>query len=172
MLVVASIGIMFGLDMASPGIMNRKPWKINEPIINTRMFALLFITGLFWAAMVLYLFQIGKNTQGSSQIGQAMALVSLSLMSIFVAPNLRFPKDTAFQHAIFSNSRLVYSHIWVVLGSILLMETRLFPSIFGTTSPSAYQWWLCLIPCVILLVVGEIYKASLRYRERNSPVAV
>ncbi len=101
-----------------------------------------------------------------------MALVPLSLMNIFVALNLRFPKDTAFQHATFSNSRLVYSHIWVVLGSILLMETRLFPSIFGTTSLSAYQWWLCLIPCVILLVVGEIYNASLRYRERNSPVAV
>ena len=78
MLVVAPIGIMFGLDMVSAGIMNRRARKITEPIINTRMFARLFIAGLFMAAMALYLFQIGKTTYGSSQIGQAMALVSLS----------------------------------------------------------------------------------------------
>jgi Ca2+-transporting ATPase len=172
MLVVAPIGIMFGLDMASPGIMNRKPRKINEPIMNTKMFARLFIAGLFMAAMSLCLFQIGKTTYGSSQIGQTMALVSLSLMNIFIALNLRFPKDTAFQHATFSNSRLVYTYLWVILGSILITETRLFQSIFGTTSLTAYQWWLCLIPGVILLGVGEIFKAGLRYRERNSLSAV
>jgi Ca2+-transporting ATPase len=172
MLVVAPIGAMFGLDMASPGIMNRKPRKVHEPIINLKMYARLFIAGLFMAAASLYLFQIGKTTYGSSQIGQTMALVSLSLMNIFVALNLRFPKDTAFQHATFSNSRLVYTYIWVILGSILITETRLFQTIFGTTSLSAYQWWLCLIPGVILLAVGEIFKASLRYRERKSPAAV
>jgi Ca2+-transporting ATPase len=172
MLVVAPIGAMFGLDMASPGIMNRKPRKVHEPIINLKMYARLFIAGLFMAAASLYLFQIGKTTYGSSQIGQTMALVSLSLMNIFVALNLRFPKDTAFQYATFSNSRLVYTYIWVVLGSILITETRLFQSIFGTTSLTAYQWWLCLIPGVILLAVGEIFKSALRYRERNSSVAM
>jgi Ca2+-transporting ATPase len=60
MLVVAPIGILFGLDMASPGIMNRRARKITEPISNTRMFARLFIAGLFMAAMALYLFQIGR----------------------------------------------------------------------------------------------------------------
>jgi Ca2+-transporting ATPase len=60
MLVVAPIGIMFGLDMASPGIMNRRARKITEPISNTRMFARLFIAGLFIAAMAIYLFQIGR----------------------------------------------------------------------------------------------------------------
>ena len=43
------------------------------------MFARLFITGLFMAAMALYLFPIGKTTYGSSQIDQTMALVSLSI---------------------------------------------------------------------------------------------
>jgi len=171
-LVVAPIGIAFGLDVASPGIMDRKPRKAQEPIINLKMYTRLCITGLFMAAMALYLFQFGKVTYGSSQIGQTMALVSLSLMNIFIALNLRFPKDTAFQPATFLNSRLVYTYIWVIIGSILITETRLFQTIFGTTSLSAYQWFLCLIPGVILLAVGEIFKASLRYREWRSPVAM
>ncbi|MGB9175294.1 MAG: HAD-IC family P-type ATPase [Methanoregula sp.] len=172
MLVVAPIGAMFGLDMASPGIMNRKPRKIHEPIINIKMFIRLFVAGLFMAAMSLYLFQIGKTAYGSSQVGQTMALVSLSLMNIFVALNLRFPKDTAFQNATFSNSRLVLTYIWVILGSVLITETHLFQTIFGTTSLSAYQWLLCLIPGVILLAVGEIFKAGLRYKDRHSSGAV
>ncbi|MCX6698423.1 MAG: HAD-IC family P-type ATPase, partial [Methanomicrobiales archaeon] len=171
-LVVAPIGIAFGLDVASPGIMDRKPRKAQEPIINLKMYTRLCITGLLMAAMALYLFQIGKGTYGSSQIGQTMALVSLSLMNIFIALNLRFPKDTAFQPATFLNSRLVYTYIWVIIGSILITETRLFQTIFGTTSLSAYQWFLCLIPGVILLAVGELFKASLRYREWRSPVAM
>jgi Ca2+-transporting ATPase len=57
-LVVAPIGILFGLDMPSPKIMNRKPRKVNEPISNTIMFVRLFITGLFMAPMALCLFQI------------------------------------------------------------------------------------------------------------------
>jgi len=171
MLVVAPIGITFGLDMASPGIMNRKPRKVGEPIINLRMFTRLFVVGLFMAAMALYLFQVGQVTFGSFQIGQTMALVSLSLMNIFVALNLRFPKDTAFQVATFSNSRLVYTYLWVIFGSILITETRLFQSIFGTTSLTAYQWGLCFIPGLILLAVGELFKAGLRYKDRDSPFA-
>ena len=172
MLVVAPIGIMFGLDMASPGIMNRAPRKVHEPLISTKMFIRLFIAGLLMAAMALWLFHIGKVNFGSVQTGQTMALVSLSLMNIFLAWNLRFPKDTAFQEATFSNSRLVYIYLWVVFGTILMTESRLFQDIFGTTSLTPYQWGLCLIPGLILLAVGEIFKAVLRSRDRNSPVPV
>jgi Ca2+-transporting ATPase len=82
MLVVASIGIMFGLDMVSPGIMNRRARKINEPIINTKTYDRIFFTGLFMAAMALYLFQIGKTIYSYSLVGKTMALVSLSIWMI------------------------------------------------------------------------------------------
>jgi hypothetical protein len=44
------------------------------------MFARLFITGLFMAAMALYLFPIGKTTYGSSQIGRILSLETLLVM--------------------------------------------------------------------------------------------
>lgn len=172
MLVVAPIGIMFGLDMASPGIMTRAPRKAHEPLISTGMFIRLFIVGLLMAAMALYLFHIGKVTYGSMQTGQTMALVSLSLMNIFLAWNLRFPKDTAFQAATFSNARLMYVYLWVVFGAFLMTESRLFQDIFGTVPLSPYQWLLCLIPGLVLLAVGEIFKAVLRSRDRKSSVPV
>lgn len=172
MLIVAPIGAALGLDMASPGIMNRKPRKYDESIISRGTYVRLFIAGAFMAGMTLWVYQIGKISYGSSQIGQTMALLSLSLMNIFLALNLRFPEDTAFQGSTFSNHRLLYAYLWVILGSILLTETRLFQALFGTTSLTVHQWGICLIPGVALLIVGELFKISLRYRVRNSRVAV
>ena len=90
--------------------MNRKPRKVNESIINLKMFARLFIVGFFMAAMALYLFQIGKTTYASSQVGQTMALVSLSLMNIFVALNLQFTERNCIPACYIFNSRLVYTY--------------------------------------------------------------
>jgi len=55
-----TIALLFGLDMASPG---RKPETTKNigPIMNTRMFRGWFSTGLFMAAITLWLYPIGKT---------------------------------------------------------------------------------------------------------------
>ncbi|MEN6519004.1 MAG: HAD-IC family P-type ATPase [Methanospirillum sp.] len=166
MLIVVPIGAMLGLDIASPGIMTRKPRPYDESIVSAGMYIQLFVAGAFMAASALLLFQIGKVAYGSFAVGQTMALVSLSLMNIFLALNVRFPQDTVFQASTFSNARLVYAYLWVVFGSILMTETGLFQAIFGTVPLTPYQWLLCVVPGVALLAMGEVYKAFLRQRAR------
>lgn len=167
MLVVAPIGVMFGLDMASPGIMTRKPRKHDEEIISKGMYVRLFIAGAFMAAASLYVYHMGEIHYGSMQIGQTMGLVSISLMNIFLALNLRFPKDTAFQSATFSNTRLLYAYLWILLGTILITESRIFHELFGTVSLDAYQWGICFIPAILLFIIGELFKGYLRYSNRK-----
>ena len=167
MLVVAPIGVMFGLDMASPGIMTRKPRKHDEEIISKGMYIRLFIAGAFMAATSLYVYHMGQVSYGSMQIGQTMGLVSISLMNIFLALNLRFPKDTAFQSATFSNTRLLYAYLWILLGTVLITETRVFHELFGTVSLDAYQWGICFIPAILLFIIGELFKGYLRYSNKK-----
>ena len=50
MAVVAPIGAVMGLDLATPGIMDRKPRPFNQPIIVRSMMVRLFVAGLFMAA--------------------------------------------------------------------------------------------------------------------------
>lgn len=169
MLVVAPIGIMFGLDMASPGIMTRKPRKHDEDIISKGMYIRLFIVGVFMAATSLFVYHIGHVSSGSLETGQTMGLVSISLMNIFLALNLRFPSDTSFQSATFSNTRLLYAYLWIILGTLLITETRLFHELFGTVSLDAYQWGICIIPGILLLIIGEVFKRFLRYKNQKSP---
>ncbi|MDI6643581.1 MAG: HAD-IC family P-type ATPase [Methanobacteriaceae archaeon] len=167
MLVVAPIGVMFGLDIASPGIMTRKPRKIDESILSRGMYIRLFVAGLFMALTSLFIYHIGNTTYGSLQVGQTMGLVTISLMNIFLALNQRFPYDSSFQKATFNNTRLLYAYLWVIFGTFLITETRLFHQLMGTVSLDASQWGVCLIPGISLLFIGEIYKAILRYKNNE-----
>jgi Ca2+-transporting ATPase len=164
MAIVAPIGGVLGLDAASPGIMKRRPRPFNEQIISRPMMVRLFVAGLFMAASALVLVQIGKTTYGSLQEGQTMAIVGLSLMNIFLALNLRFPEGSAFERATLANPKFLEAIGWVILASILITSTGVFQTLFDTVSLTAEQWGICVVPGVLLLALGELYKAYLRSR--------
>ncbi|NLV26573.1 MAG: hypothetical protein GXY48_05340 [Methanomicrobiales archaeon] len=44
---------------------------------------------------------------------------------------------------------------------------RLFQHIFGTVLLSGDQWLICLVPGVIIFVIGEVFKYTLRSMERK-----
>jgi len=164
MAIVAPIGGVMGLDVATPGIMGRRPRPFHEQIISRPMMARLFAAGLFMAAAALILTEVGKQTYGSLQVGQTMALVGLSLMNIFLALNLRFPEDSAFGRATLANPKFLQAIAWIVIASILITEARILQNVFGTVSLTMEQWALCLVPGVLLLLGGEILKVILRAR--------
>ena len=146
MAIVAPIGAVMGLDLASPGIMKRRPRPFNEQIIPRSMMLRLLAAGLFMAASALVLTEIGKTSYGSLQVGQTMAIVGLSLMNIFLALNLRFPEDSAFGRATFANPRFLQAIGWVILATLLVTETRILQTAFGTVSLTVEQWGTCLVP--------------------------
>lgn len=162
MAVVAPIGIVLGYDIATPGIMERRPRPFGESIIVPAMMARLFLAGLFMAAATLVLVQVGKTTYGSLETGQTMALIGLSFMNIFLALNLRFPEKSALARDTFSNRSLVWAFAWIVLSTLLMTGTRVMTSLFGTVSLTGNQWLVCIIPGVALLLFGEAYKLGLR----------
>jgi Ca2+-transporting ATPase len=168
MAVVAPIGGVLGLDAASPGIMARRPRPFNEPIIPRPMMVRLFVGGLFMAGAALVLVEIGKQSYGSQQVGQTMALVGLSLMNIFLALNLRFTEESAFGRATLANPKFLMAIAWVVVASILITETRVLQNLFGTVSLTLEQWGTCLVPGLILLALGEMLKLVLRARRQRA----
>lgn len=166
MAVVAPIGAVMGLDLATPGIMDRKPRPFNQPIIVRSMMVRLFIAGLFMAAATLVLVQIGKVSYDSLEVGQTMALVGLSLMNISVALNLRFPEESAFGPSTFSNPKLLWAFAWAFVGAMLITQLDVLRDVFGTLPLTGWQWAICLAPAVLLLLLGELGKVVLRARRR------
>jgi P-type Ca2+ transporter type 2C len=174
MAIVAPIGALFGADIGTPGIMQRKPRPFDQPIIPRPMMLRLLGVGVFMAGAALVLTQIGKTTYGSLETGQTMALVGISLMNIFVALNLRFPEDSAFGSATLSNPKLLMAYAWAVIGTMLVTESGILTHMFHTVSLTVDQWIICLVPGVVLLILGELFKAVLRARRQRAeraPVA-
>ncbi len=168
MAVVAPIGAVMGLDVATPGIMRRKPRPFNQAIIVRSMMVRLFVDGLFMAAATLVLVQIGKTTYDSLEVGQTMALVGLSLMNVFLALNLRFPEDSAFASATLSNPKLLWAFAWAFIGAMLITQMRVLQDLFNTVPLTGTQWAIVLVPGVVLLVLGELYKVILRSRRARA----
>ena len=167
MAVVAPLGAVMGLDIANPGIMRRRPRPFNQAIIVRSMMVRLFVNGLFMAAATLVLVQIGKTTYNSLEVGQTMALVGLSLMNIFLALNLRFPEDSAFGSATLSNPKLLWAFAWALVGAMLITQMRVLQDLFHTVPLDGRQWAIVLVPGVVLLVLGELYKIVLRFRRAH-----
>jgi Ca2+-transporting ATPase len=136
------------------------------------MMVRLLVVGLFMAAATLILVQIGKTTYGSLEVGQTMAIVGLGLMNIFVALNLRYPTESAFGPATVSNPKLLWAFAWAVLGSMLITQMRVLQDVFGTLPLTGEQWLLCLVPGVVLLLLGELFKMVLRAREHSGRAKV
>ena len=90
--------------------------------------------------------------------------MGLAISNIFLALNLRFPEESAFGRATLSNSRLLFAFAWAVLGTMLITQIPFLQQMFDTTPLTLNQWGLCLVPGVILLMLGEIFKIILRAR--------
>lgn len=172
MAVVAPLGAVMGLDVANPGIMRRPPRPFDQPIIVRSMMVRLLANGLYMAAATLVLVQIGKTTYGSLQVGQTMALVGLSLMNAFLALNLRFPEDSAFGAATLSNPKLLWALGWTFVSAMLITQIRVLQDLFDTVPLTGRQWAIVLVPGVLLLAVGELYKLVLRARRGPDEVTV
>ncbi len=170
--IVAPIGAVMGLDLATPGIMDRKPRPFNQPIIVRSMMFRLLGAGFYMAVATLIIVQIGKTTYGSLEVGQTMAMVGLAMMNIFLALNLRYPEESAFGPSTFSNPKLLWAFAWAVVGSILITQTKALQELFATVPLTATQWGICLVPGVVLLLLGEVLKAGLRARRRRAAASI
>jgi Ca2+-transporting ATPase len=151
--------------------MRRKPRPFNEAIIVRSMMVRLFVSGLFMAAASLILVQIGKTTYDSLEIGQTMGVVGLSVMNVSVALNLRFPEDSAFSSATLTNPKLLWAFAWAFVGAMLITQMRVLQDLFHTVPLTGSQWALCLVPGVVLLALGELFKLILRARRSSQEPA-
>ena len=101
-----------------------------------------------------------------------MALVGLSLMNAFLALNLRFPEDSAFGSATLSNPKLLWALAWTFVSAMLITQVRVLQDVFDTVPLTGRQWAVVLVPGVVLLALGELYKVVLRMRRASHEVAV
>jgi Ca2+-transporting ATPase len=157
-IIDAPVGSMLGFDTPTAGLMKHKPRPANAKILNGRLATRLTLVGIVMAVVTLVIYSWAATTFGSEVVAQTMALTMFSLSHIFVALNLRHPRETVFRMETLSNSRLLLAIGFAVIAAILVTELPLLQRIFETTNLTPQQWLVCWGGAVLILVLAEISK--------------
>jgi Ca2+-transporting ATPase len=157
--------LALGVDPPENGIMDRPPRPPQEGIFAAGVSRTLSFFGVFIAFITLAAFSIGR--QESVLKGQSMAFITLSLCQLVHVFNFRSLHESVFKRGLFGNKHLLLG----VLAAGLLQAAVIFlpflQEIFRVVDLTAVDWLRILGLVISPLVVGEIWKAAIAFRDRR-----
>jgi Ca2+-transporting ATPase len=167
-LVQVPIAIALGFDKPSPGLMERKPRPLSQPVLSRSQWVRIIFLGLIIAIGTLAV-EAGFAPQGAV-LAATMAYVTFSLYNIFIGLSARSEFDSALNTEILHDRRQLMLYGLAFLFTFLGTELGFLQRILGTTGLTVEQWLLCLVVALTVLIADEIVKVFLR-RRRRQPAA-
>jgi Ca2+-transporting ATPase len=165
-LVDVPLALGLGSDVASPGLMQRKPRPSDEKIMGRRTSLRYAFIGLFIAIMpLLAAILIVRVTDAETAIlARTMILTTLSLVHVFVALSSRSEYDSIFNRDFLTSGKF-FVRMGISLAFIIIVtELSFLQDRLETTSLNFNQWILALLLASVVLWVMELVKW---YRRRS-----
>jgi P-type Ca2+ transporter type 2C len=160
-LVTVPIAIALGFDKPAPGLMERKPRPLSQPVLSRSQWVRIAFIGILMAAGTLIL-EAGSADAGPA-VAATLGFVAFSLFSVVVGLSCRSETASAFNRDILSDRRQL-----MLFGLALLLTylpTKL--GLLGLTELSGNQWLLCIGLAIALLLVDEVVKVFMRRSRRE-----
>jgi magnesium-transporting ATPase (P-type) len=158
--------LALGIDPATPGLMDRRPRRLSERIIDRRMQAGIGLVGLTMAVATLVMLDLrlpGGLFEGDQDLTTARtgAFTALVLAQLFNTFNARSDTETIWGR-IFSNWWLLAA-IAVSIGlQVAVVYLPFLNDAFGTAPLSLADWLLAAGLASTVIWVSELRKAVLR----------
>jgi Ca2+-transporting ATPase len=115
--------LALGIDPVSPGIMDRPPRKIDEPVITTSRALMMAFQGGLIALCSLSAFLVVYAVENEGiELARTAALATLACSQLFHAFNCRNMHESLFRIGVFSNPKLVIA----TLGSFALQVSIIY----------------------------------------------
>ena len=165
-LVQVPVAIALGFDKPSPGLMERKPRPLNQPILSRAQWVRVTFIGLLMAIGTLYL-ESSYEPVGTAVV-VTMGMVVFSLFNIVVAFSCRSETESAFNRDVLNDRRQLMLYGLALLLTLLPTVLDFLQRILGTTSLNGSQWLQCIVFAVALLLVDEVVKVFLRRSRRGA----
>jgi Ca2+-transporting ATPase len=165
--VLLAIGL--GFDTPTPGLMQRRPRPADAPIISRSLGVWVVGAGLLMAAIVLGVVAWGEHRY-ELVTATTMGLVSLSLLHIVAAVEVRDMRLSAFSSYTLSNRRFVFLILATLALTFVVTSLGALQRIFDTVSLTSSQWGVCLIAPIVFVAIAELAKLiARRSPERGEP---
>ena len=163
--VQVPIAIALGFDKSRPGLMERKPRPLSQPVLTRYQWLRLIFLGLIMAGGTLTLEAL--YGPAGAAVAATMGFVVFSLFNITMGLTARDEFESVFNRETLSDRRQFQLYGLALLFVILGTELGLMQRILGTTSLNGGQWLTCIVVAIVLLLVDEVIKFFLRRSHRK-----
>ncbi len=149
--------LALGAEPPEIGIMNKKPRKIEEKIVNKRRGITILFIGIIMMIGTLAIFDLYKP-ELNLIYAQTMAFTTLMMFQMFNVINMRSEEYSTFKLGIFSNKWLVGAIAIAVILQIIVVYVPFFNATFGTVPLKSVDWIWSVLVASSVLILGEIIK--------------
>jgi Ca2+-transporting ATPase len=159
-LVQVPIAIALGFDKPSPGLMDRKPRPLSEPVLSRTQWIHLVFLGVLMAIGTLWIESYLKPYGETAQITGGFVL--FSLFNIALGFTSRSVTDTVFSREFFSDRRQLGLYGLAFLLIFLATELGFAQRFFNTTSLTGRQWLIAIGIALVFALIEEVVKFFIR----------
>jgi Ca2+-transporting ATPase len=171
-LVQVPIAIALGFDRPAPGLMERKPRPLSQPVLSRAQWMRIILVGLLMSIGTLVVESI--YGPAGAPVYYSMGFVLFSLFNIVIGLSSRDEYGSVFTREILSDRHQLQLYGLALLMTILPTELGFLQRILGLGELNGYHWLVCIVLAFALLLVTEVIKIFLRRGRATSeaPVAV
>ncbi|MCC6213149.1 MAG: cation-translocating P-type ATPase [Burkholderiales bacterium] len=164
--------LAMGVDPQTEDVMARAPRRLDERVIDARMWLGVIETGLVMAAATLAtldLYLPGGMIEGSGSLEEARtaAFTVLVFAQLFNCFNARSETQSAFR-GMFLNPWLLTAIALSLAAQVAVIHVPLLNAAFGTVPLSLEQWLVCAAMGSLVLWTGELRKMASRRSDATS----
>jgi Ca2+-transporting ATPase len=167
--ITVPIAIALGFDSPSPGLMDRKPRPLSQPVLSRSQWIRIIFLGLVMAAGTLWL--EATYYPIDPVLGLTIAATTFSLYNVFVGLSSRSETRSSLNREILSDRRQVMLYGITIILIILATTLGILQRILNTTELTADQWFQCIVVALSVLVVDEIIKFFMRRNQSRAQAA-
>ena len=159
-LVQVPIAMALGFDSPSPGLMERKPRPLSQPVLTRLQWVRLIFTGLLIAIGTLILEAAFEPTDKA--LAATMGFVVFGLFNITLGLSARSETGTVFNRENLADRRQLTLYGLSLLTILLPVEFGIGNRIVQATNLNLDQWLICIAFAVGMLLIDEVIKFFMR----------
>ncbi|MCB0022277.1 MAG: cation-translocating P-type ATPase [Caldilinea sp.] len=161
-LVQVPIAIALGFDKPLPGLMDRKPRPLSQPVLSRAQWARLIFSG---ALVALGTLAVEATYEAVDPVlAASMGFAVFSLFNVAMGISNRSETESAFQMSTVTDRRQLGLYGLAILLTYLPTELGFTQRILGLVPLALNQWLLCVGLAFVLVLVYEVMKVFLRRR--------
>ncbi len=168
-LVTVPVAISLGFDEPPPGLMEKKPRPLKQPILSSSQWVRIAFIGLLTAIATVSL-EATYEPQGTA-IAATMGFVAFALLSISMGLSARNETASAFNRDILRDRHQLILYGMALLFTFLPTRLPFLQEFLGLTSLTGEQWLIAIVLAFALLLVDEVIKFFLRRSRSHSESA-